>query len=445
VEKTAPDEVIAGVEFPVEIKLTNLTGVNLQDVVLTETPSSKFQVAKTSPSATKGGTSLIWRIGNLDARASKSVAFHGAINEEGVWDGCTSITYTSVAGCRSVKVVRPALEITKTITPEILVCDPATVTLKVTNPGSGAANNVVITDRLPNGLQASDGKSTASFEIGALAPGESKEVSFQVEAESAGEYSNQATATADRGLRAESSVVSVRARKPVIEITKQGPKRRYLGRSAKFVLEVKNNGDGPARDLVVTDEFSSGFTIKEASDGGQIDGNSIRWSLGTLAAGQSKSLRVVATASQIAESVVNRANAKAYCAEDSTEFLSRIEGIPAILLECIDLEDPIEVGAHETYRIVVTNQGSAVGTNIVIKCTIPAEMSFVKAGGPTGHAAKGKTVTFEPLKSLAAKAKAEYRVFLKGEKIGDARFGVSLTSDQMQTPAEETESTHVYE
>ena len=60
------------------------------------------------------------------------------------------------------------------------------------------------------------------------------------------------------------------------------------------------------------------------------------------------------------------------------------------------------------------------------------------------HFTPAKIVKFAPLKSLAPKAKAVWRVVTKGVKAGDSRFKVSLTSDQMASPAPETESTHVY-
>ena len=54
-------------------------------------------------------------------------------------------------------------------------------------------------------------------------------------------------------------------------------------------------------------------------------------------------------------------------------------------------------------------------------------------------------MTFAPLKSLAPKVKVTYRVVVKAVGTGDVRFKVSLTSDQMTSPAEETESTNIYE
>jgi uncharacterized repeat protein (TIGR01451 family) len=142
----------------------------------------------------------------------------------------------------------------------------------------------------------------------------------------------------------------------------------------------------------------------------------------------------------------NVASVTATCSGTTqAEARTQVVGIPAILLETVDLEDPIEVGANETYQITVTNQGSADGTNIRVVCTLPAEMDYVRSDGPTRATAVGKTVTFAPLARLAPKAKAVYRVVAKGTKAGDVRFKVELNSDQMTSPASETESTHIYE
>ena len=121
-----------------------------------------------------------------------------------------------------------------------------------------------------------------------------------------------------------------------------------------------------------------------------------------------------------------------------------VKGIPAILLECVDVSDPIEIGSKETYVITVTNQGTAADTNVVIKCTLPVEQEYISSTADTKVTVDGKVVTFAPLKKLAPKAKAVYRIVTKGVKAGDSRFKVSLTSDQMTSPAEETESTRIF-
>jgi len=286
-------------------------------------------------------------------------------------------------------------------------------------------------------------RTTVTSDLGTLAPGGAKRLKFDVRATKTGTYVNKATATADGGVTAEDSCKTV-IRQPVLVITKTGPRNRFVGRPITYEITIANKGDGPALNTVLTDVVPSGTTFVSATGGGRLVGGKVTWNLGTLAVNASRKVSVRLTATR-SGTVRNTATVTATCAEASDGASTVVKGIPAILLECVDLEDPIEVGAKETYVITVVNQGSAVGTNILVKCTLPAEQDFASATGPTKETVAGRDVTFAPLESLAPKAKATYKVTVKGTKAGDVRFKVSLKSDQMTTPAEETESTHIYE
>ncbi len=122
-----------------------------------------------------------------------------------------------------------------------------------------------------------------------------------------------------------------------------------------------------------------------------------------------------------------------------------IKGVPAVLLEVVDDPDPIEVGGNVTYTIVVTNQGSAEGTNIAITCTIPPEEDYISSDGPTKATVEGKTVEFAPLARLDPKAKVTWKIVVKGTKTADVRFKTGMKTGQTgEVPVEETESTHIY-
>ena len=58
----------------------------------------------------------------------------------------------------------------------------------------------------------------------------------------------------------------------------------------------------------------------------------------------------------------------------SSSCTTEVVGVPAILLEVVDVEDPVEVGKEAVYDIKVTNQGSAIGTNIRIS---PRKLNLV--------------------------------------------------------------------
>lgn len=117
------------------------------------------------------------------------------------------------------------------------------------------------------------------------------------------------------------------------------------------------------------------------------------------------------------------------------------------MLEVIDVDDPVEVGKDTTYIITVTNQGSDHSRNVRVTCALEAGMEYVSSSGPTTGTlgAEGKVVAFEPLPSLAPKAKASWKVGVRALSEGDVRFKVGMTDDRLERPVEETEATHFYE
>ena len=127
------------------------------------------------------------------------------------------------------------------------------------------------------------------------------------------------------------------------------------------------------------------------------------------------------------------------------EIVTRVEGLSAILVELVDTEDPIEVGAETTYEIRITNTGSKSETDIRLVCMIPDKMQFKSAQGPSRHQDEGKEIVFDPLPKLAPRADAIYRVTVKALAPGDCRFKAQITSTNLVEPVIEMESTRVYQ
>jgi uncharacterized repeat protein (TIGR01451 family) len=340
--------------------------------------------------------------------------------------------------------VQPKLRLVKTGPAEVLACDDIKYDFEVTNTGTGTVRNVMIKDPLPQGLATGRGQTSVEFNVGSLGAGQSRRFSSTVKASGPGRYVNRATASGEGGLTATSQEVATVVRKPVLTISKTCPEKTFIGRAISFEITVRNTGDGVARDLVLEDRLPTGAQFVSASDGGRAAGERVVWNLGTLEPKGSKTVTMQCNA-RSAGSYRNTASARAFCAETvSDSCTTEVTGIPAILLEVVDIEDPIPVGENETYVITVTNQGSAPDTNIKIVVTLE-NSEHVSNTGNTRGTARGNQVIFEPLATLAPKAKATYRVVVRTTKAGDTRFKVSMTSDQLTRPVEETEATNIYE
>ena len=442
-ERLAPVEIRLGQPLAYTVKVTNLTGMELQEVVLTEQLPAGFVVASIEPKPTGTQENLAtWKWEKLGPREAKTIQINGNTDRLDQLEYCATVTFKTVF-CSSTRVVQPKLALTKTAPDQVLLCDPIPLQFVVRNSGSGVARNVRVTDALPDGWSTGDGRNTLTFEAGDLAAGQAREFSASVKASRTGQFVNTARATEDGGLTAEATATTV-VRKPVLAVSKTGPAFRYVGRPAKFEITVRNDGDAPATRTMLVDAIPAGTKFVSASAGGKAANGQVTWNLGTLAPGDVETVQLTLTAMQIG-TVRNTVTVKAVCAEASAVATLPVKGIPAILLEVIDIEDPIELGAHETYEIMVLNQGSAMDTNIKITCTLPPEQQYVSATGPTSPAVDGQVVTFAPLSQLAPKAKVTYRLVVKGVKTGDVRFAASMTSDQIKTPVQETESTNIYE
>jgi len=440
-DKTGPSGVLVGEQFSYTISVTNPSQVDATNVVVTDNLPAGVEMISSSPSG--NGT---WNLGTVAAGSTQTVTITARASRVGTFENCAEVradqNLTSRC-CTTTTATAPALALEKTCTPEITICDTIDYVVTVRNTGDGTATNVTIEDRLPDGIVTMDGQRTVTGSVPQLGPGQSSQMRFQAKAERTGTFENVATASADGGLTAQASCTT-RVTQPRLSLAKTGPDQRFIGRTATFEIVVSNEGDAPAVDTTLVDTLPSGSQFVEASDGGANNGGRVTWSLGTIAPGASRRVSVTVN-SNVAGDLINRATATARCAEASGEWTVRYQGIAAILLEVIDVEDPIEVGNTETYVITVTNQGSAPDTNIVIECTLPPEQQYVSADGATNPTTEGQTVRFAPLPTLAPKAKATYRVQVRAIGTGDVRFGVKMTSDQLTSPVAETESTHLYE
>lgn len=441
VEKLQPGEVVAGRPFDYEIRVTNLSKNKLEGVEVTETLSNNLKLAENPAAAMRDGAVRI-NVGALNPGETRSFKMNATASGGESIRNCVTATYNTTL-CLTSPVVAPALKVTKTAPPEVLVCDLIPMRIVVTNSGTGVARNVRVEDNLPAGMTV-DGKNAVTFDVGSLAAGQSREIQFNAKVAKPGKYDNKVTAKAEGDMTAESAVVSTVAKQPVLAITKTGPEKLFIGRPVNYEITVTNKGDGVARETVVTDTLPAGARVTAASDNGRAAEGKVVWALGEMAPGASKKLTLTLVG-EVGGVMRNQAVATAKCADAVTATAqTELAGIPAILLEVVDLTDPTEVGKNHTYVITATNQGSADDTNVKIVATLEQTMEFVSATGATRGAHANRVITFEPLPNLPPKQKATWTVVVKAIGEGDARFKIAMNSDNLTRPVEETESSSFY-
>jgi uncharacterized repeat protein (TIGR01451 family) len=438
IEKSAPAQVLAGQPFEYLYKVTNLTDASLENVMVMDRVTSNFTATDSDPKAANVANGIgTWNLGTFGPREVKTITVRGSAAEEGVITTCGWATYNPVV-CQDIHVVTPRVTLVKSAPADVLICDPISAVLVVSNAGSSALTGVQITDNLPSGL-TSDGKSTLTFDIGRLAPGESKQVTYNGTASTTGKLANTAKVTTAENVSAEASVTTA-VHQPVLTITCQADQQQYIGRKFSVTYTVANTGDAPAAGARLEVPIPAGLQVADPGTG-QSSGGNLAWDLGAIAPGAQATATATFT-STAAGTFDFAGTVKATCAAAvSANGQTKVIGVAGILLEKADDPDPIAVGETTTYTVKVTNQGFADDHNVQVVVTIPAELSPVST---TEGTIEGQTVTCPVVPTLGAKQSVTYKIVAKGVKAGDGHTNFRLSADVLSSPINAEESTTVY-
>jgi uncharacterized repeat protein (TIGR01451 family) len=328
----------------------------------------------------------------------------------------------------------PKLDLEFTGPASAVVGDPVTYHFKLANIGSGDASKVYLRNILPEGLNHPGG-SDLEYEVGTLKAGEVKEIDLTVNATKAGEFTNKAVISATGGLQAEAAT-KVKIIGDRITITRTGPKRRYVGRTASFSNTIANQSDAKVAPVHVVEVIPAGMDFVEASQGGKFDPQkrTVTWAIAELGPSENQLLKLELLAReegpQASEVTAYDPNGTRAAVKSETT----VEGYTALRLDVREYAEPVDVGDQVGLRVVATNRGTQATTKVNLKITIPEEMEFVSAKGPVDFKRDGRVLTFHPVDSLNAQQEIEFDLVLKSVKPGDSRVRLEIQSDQTSKP-----------
>jgi uncharacterized repeat protein (TIGR01451 family) len=232
--------------------------------------------------------------------------------------------------------------------------------------------------------------------------------------------------------------------KPELALDCSVPARWPATRAMKVYLNVSNPGDAVEPLTTVNLFLPPGVTATNASDGGVPGASTVLWEIPNLAPHASQKIRATVVASA-AGPLAFHSTASGTAGESAqTDCETEAFNVHGILVEVVDLVDPVEVGGNVIYIIRITNQGTAPDTNLRLTCTVPDSQQFVSSAGTTAVSAAGLTLTMDPIPSLEGKAVAAWRVVTKALTPDDSRFKVQVSGDQFEQPIHREESTHLY-
>jgi uncharacterized repeat protein (TIGR01451 family) len=441
--KLAPPEIQVGKRCTFGIRVQNTGQRTAQNVQVHDEIPLGTELVGTAPRASVSGGKVVWDLGTLSVGEERTVEMELIPTEEGELGSVAMVTMAAQASAKA-RCTKPELALRLSSPPQVHAGGQHVVQVEITNPGSGEATGVMILETVPTGVTHEAGPAL-EFEIGNLAAGETRRLELVLTAEQAGRIKNTMTAKADAGLHVEASC-EFEIVAPDLQVTVEGPERRFLERPATYQVSVDNPGTAPAKEVQLVTHLPKGLQFVSANNLGEYDAaaHSVIWSLAELPANERGTVELVALPVEPGQHTLQVSTKARDGLTDEIQKQVTVEGIAALMFEVVDRDDPIEVGGETGYEIRVVNQGSKAAGNVQVTAIMPPGLRALSGHGDTRHAIQGDRVVFAPLPQLGPKAETTFRIQAQGIRDGDHRIKVQITTDEIREPITKEESTRVY-
>jgi fimbrial isopeptide formation D2 family protein len=369
--------------------------------------------------------------GSYDIAETLKAGYEASVSCTSGESGSSSVTVDLDPGenitCTFVNVADTSVTIDKSNDAEDINGDPGTVSrgdtvhfvIEVTIDGNDATN-VVVTDTIPDGLSYVGGSSDPAvtsvndqiltWDVGDLAQGTyTFEYDATVGEDASGTLTNVGCIDTDELDNELCDNSSVLVEQPSVDIVKdnnaEGPVTR--GSTVHYTLTVTVT-DGPAHDVIVTDELPDGINYKTdtaAPSAGfslSLDGRTLTWDAGTLATG-THTFRydgLVANDAPIGSDITNTGCVAA--SDDATDEPicdnSTVTVTPPSLTIVKDNNfngEAVVRGQTIDYTITVEVMDGPM-QNAVVTDTLPAGLTYVTdSGSPEPTSVAGNVITWE--------------------------------------------------
>ncbi len=333
----APTLANVGATLTYHIDVSNPGDLPAKDVVVTDVVPEGLTCLGSNPPAEVAGKQLVWRLGELGARQRRpiEVSFR-AEKQGGVTNCCDAVAGgLKVSDCATTTIALaaapaapaapagPALPAASPLSVEISgppqanVGSEVTFRITVTNRGQTPATKLTIKLRFDSGLEhkKAPGKNAIENDFPDLAPGASRAIGATLKVAKPGrlcqtvEVSGPGVApgTAQNCITAVGGPAPGSAAPAPVSIKVSGPEQRVVGETARFIIEVKNNGTAPLQNLKVVDSYDAALTPTLATKDYVLEGVNLAWTVASLAPAGTATLVVDCTCQAEAAKACNRA------------------------------------------------------------------------------------------------------------------------------------------
>lgn len=445
VQKIAPREIQVNREATFELIVKNTGRATADNVQVHDFVPEGTRLVETMPPANAGANGQItWNLGALAPGQQATIKMKIIPQRAGNIGSVAHVTFGAVASAQTV-CTQPKLSIRHEAPQTVLLGQNLLMTIFVENKGNGAAENVVLQEDVPEGLEFAGGQKELEYAIGTLPPGQSRQVRLPLRAAKVGQARNVLVVHGAGNLQA-SDTVDIRVIAPQLSLGSDGPNRKFLNRKATHTFSLANQGSAPATNVQMVARLPRGLQFVAANNQGQYDRNNhaVVWRLAKLDAQKTGSVELTTMPVAVGQHDINVTAAADLNQRQETRQSLAVEQLSELFFDIDDTADAIEVGTGTTYRVRVVNQGQIPATNVQIQVEFANAIQPVAVQGGLRNQIRGQTVVLDPIASMQPGQEISFIVSAKAVQAGEHRTIVSVRSDDRDIAVSKEESTHVY-
>jgi uncharacterized repeat protein (TIGR01451 family) len=425
VETVGPRTITIGKESSYQVTLLNSGEVAAEELVVHVTLPAWAEVAGVEASAgdarppeTTQAGAIDWKVGRLDAKSRTQLTVKIIPRQSRPFDLAVRWDYKPVASQAMINVQEPKLLLAIEGPHEVLYGKKELYRLKLSNPGTGNADNVaIVLTPIGTGENVS-----ASHKVGLLAAGEEKSLDVELTARQSGVLIIQAEAHGDGGLRA-ALAEKVVVHRAALKLDIAGPKVQFVGAVATYSIRVRNLGTAPARSLNFSMVLPTGAKYLSGIDGARPNSaeGKVAWGMETLAPDTERTFTLKCRLATVGTSRV-RLNA---VADDdviaSAEASLQVEAVANLTMDVKDPSGPVLVGDEAVYEVRVRNRGTKEAQNVEVLSYFSRGIEPTGTEGAPSRLGAGE-VAFQPIASLAPGEDIVLKVRAKADMAGNHIF-----------------------
>lgn len=433
-----------GQECELELIVQNSSRAIVRSVMTEAVVPEGLQIVASDPPAMDDADAPTWTFGEMKPGESRTVKLTVLPESRGNLQMEAFVRLTGHSST-SLKVEEPMIGVAVSGPETAEVGEQVAYVVRVSNPGTGMASNVVIQAAIPEGLEHRSG-SLPSIEIGTLNPGESRQAKLNLSTVKGGDYELSVRVIADGGLNDETKA-SVNVAEPKLNIAIAGPEEQLTGRDAEFLLTIENTGNVQSSNVRAKYRIPEGCEFVTADRGGKYSeaDHSIEWFVGTLQPEEASEFHLTLKATATGE-LFHQAGVKSELGQARMcDFSSVAEGTAALDMKVAASSVRVKKGEDMTWEVRIRNAGSRAAENVGISCELPTGIQVINAEGPSEHIAENGIMIFRSLPSIEAGDEAVYTITTKATREGTQRLRLRVASESISDPLIGEESTTVTE